>query len=653
MTVRRNGQGSKSDSDPRWRFGISGFRPVAAADLRAINTVLGLGHTSASRAAHPGGVEFIFIRNLAKPAICCDMSIQQKLGFDSEFDLTGADTRAQARTRLVVAVLVFASGLTAVDWRTMMVWGTLFALGDSLLWVATDPNNQGRHPLAFRILRLTATWISTCAWVWAGVLWWFSAGDIGKAAGTALIGGVLVYVVRGCHKSLAQLIVTGSLPAVALLSLPWFEETWRERIGLLTCTGFLVCYALSSAINAVRSYWKLKSTTAALVVKQSEAEAASIAKSQFLANMSHEIRTPLNGVLAMAHVLADAPLPPREKEAAKLICTSGQTLERLLSDILDLAKVEAGQLEIHNSSFHAGELARSIAGLGKTLAEANGAKLSLAIEPDADRYVAGDEVRISQVVTNLLSNAIKFSPQGSITLALSRTATGAYRFSVQDTGVGFGPEEKARIFERFQQADGTITRRFGGTGLGLSISKHLVEMMGGTLDCDSEVGVGSTFWFELELAEVEAPQLDEHRQSTTSEPSSTRLLVVDDHPTNLKVVELILSGAGVSVTTATNGEEALACWTEGAFDLILMDMQMPVMDGLSAVRAIRAREAHTGRTRTPIVMLTANASAEHVQAGASAGADGHLTKPITPGSLFSSIETALTQGVSASERTAA
>ncbi|RYG85945.1 MAG: response regulator, partial [Alphaproteobacteria bacterium] len=320
------------------------------------------------------------------------------------------------------------------------------------------------------------------------------------------------------------------------------------------------------------------------------------------------------------------------------ICSSGRTLERLLSDVLDLAKVEAGQLEIHHSNFNTAELARTVSELCRPTAEINDVALSLLVDEAADRSVLGDEVRIRQVLTNLLSNAIKFTPQGSVTVTLARTQTGTFRFAVQDTGVGFGATEKARIFERFQQADGTITRRFGGTGLGLSISKHLIELMGGVLDCTSEVGVGSSFWFELELPEVEAakPELQERERGLPS--ASARLLVVDDHPTNLKVVEIILTGAGMCVTTAANGEEALACWALDPFDLILMDMQMPVMDGLSAVRAIRASEAVTGKVRTPIVMLTANASAEHIEAGEAAGADGHLTKPITPAALFSSIE---------------
>ena len=563
------------------------------------------------------------------------------LGFDREFDLTGAESRAQAKTRLTVAVVVFLAGLTAMDWRVMVVWFAVFALGDSLLWVSTSPENQERSPLSFRILRLTATAISTFAWVGAGVLWWFSDGGVGKAAGTALIAGVLIYVVRGCHKSLAHMLVTGLPPAAALLALPLFEQTWREKIGLLSCTAFLVAYALSSAINAFKSHSKLRATTAALVLKQTEAEAASVAKSEFLANMSHEIRTPLNGVLAMAHVLAEASLPPREKEAANLICTSGQTLERLLSDVLDLAKIESGQMEVQLAGFGVGDLARSVAGLGQMIAEGNGVTLNVLIDPQADCHVSGDEVRIRQVVTNLLSNAIKFTPNGTVTLALSRTSTGAFRFSVQDTGVGFSAGDKARIFERFQQADGTITRRFGGTGLGLSISRHLVELMGGVLECESAVGTGSTFWFELELEEVEADQPECQKKADIGPPPSTRLLVVDDHPTNLKVVEIILAGAGMAVTTATNGEEALSRWAEAPFDLILMDMQMPVMDGVTAVRTLRAREEAEGRPRTPVIMLTANASPEHVRAGAAAGADGHLTKPISPSSLISSIDAAL------------
>ena len=490
------------------------------------------------------------------------------------------------------------------------------------------------------MLRLVATLISTCAWVSAGVLWWFSDGGHGQAAGVALIGGVLIYMIRGCHKSFIQMLVTGVPPAVALLILPLFVATWKNKLGLLACTGLLVAYALSSAVSAVRSYVQLRKTTAALMIKQQEAEAASIAKGEFLANMSHEIRTPLNGIIAMAHVMAAAPLPPREKEAAKLICSSGLTLERLLSDILDLAKVEAGQLEIQPSSFRLSDLVESAASLARTLAEDKGLRLAITIEDAADCNVIGDEVRITQILTNLISNAVKFTSHGLVSISLTKTLECRFRFSVQDTGVGFGEAEKARIFDRFQQADGTITRRFGGSGLGLSISRHLVEMMGGILDCDSTPGEGSVFWFELDLPEDEAT-VSANEPARAGPIMARRLLVVDDHPTNLTVVQIILDGAGVLVTTATDGRAALSAWEDSEFDLVLMDMQMPVMDGLTAVRQIRALEGRTGRRRTPIIMLTANASPDHIRASSEAGADGHLTKPISPSSLFASIEAAL------------
>ena len=385
---------------------------------------------------------------------------------------------------------------------------------------------------------------------------------------------------------------------------------------------------------------KVAQRTAELLHAKDAAEAASRAKSEFLATMSHEIRTPLNGIVAMAHVMAMAPLPPREKEAAKLICSSGQTLERLLSDILDLAKVEAGQLEIQLSSFHLGSLVQNATSLARVLAEEKGLRLATTIDDTADCIVTGDEVRITQILTNLISNAVKFTSHGLVSISLTKTPENRFRFCVEDTGLGFGEGEKSRIFDRFQQADGTITRRFGGSGLGLSISRHLVDMMGGTLDCESTPGAGSLFWFELDLPADEAAALAEE-PARTRPIMAKRLLVVDDHPTNLTVVQIILDGAGISVTTAADGQAALSAWEAASFDLILMDMQMPVMDGLTAVREIRAVEGRTGRRTTPIIMLTANASADHILASSEAGADGHLTKPISPASLFSSIEAAL------------
>tara|TARA_R110002167_G_scaffold14430_10_gene58663 strand:+ start:168 stop:1913 length:1746 start_codon:yes stop_codon:yes gene_type:complete len=559
------------------------------------------------------------------------------LGFDEAFDQTAVETRKQAAGRAAIGVLVFVTGLTAIEPTALLVWSAMYVTGDAVLWLATDPEHQARHRLFFRILRLCATAVSTCAWVTLGCLWWWAPGNYTQVIAVALISGVLMYVVRGCHRSLIHMLVAGVPPAVMLLILPLTAASLNARVGLSASLALMVGYAASSGLNSWRSHRDLQVTNRALADKQREAEAASVAKSEFLANMSHEIRTPLNGVLAMAHVLDEADLPPREQEAARLICTSGEMLERLLSDILDLAKVEAGQLEIEATPFHAGELVRNVASLCQARADEKGLALTVEIEPAADRAFVGDGVRVRQVVINLVSNAVKFTSTGTVRLTLGLAREGQLHFAVTDTGEGFDPAQKARLFDRFQQADGSITRRFGGTGLGLAISKHLAGMMGGVLDCDSAPGVGSVFWFEVPLPVADMAVAERISDGFQPEVSAMRVLVADDHPTNLRVVEIILRGAGIAVTSVVNGLEAVQAHATGAYDVILMDMQMPVMDGLTAVAAIRAAEASQTGMHTPIIMLTANAMPEQVRAGELAGADAHLSKPITPASLLKAI----------------
>jgi signal transduction histidine kinase/CheY-like chemotaxis protein len=565
------------------------------------------------------------------------------LGFDEAFDRTAVETRGQAAARAAIGVMVFLTGMTAIPLPTLLVWAALYASGDLTLWVATDPGNQRRRPVFFRSLRLAATCVSTCAWVLIGILWWLSPGDYTKAVGVGLIAGVLLYVVRGCHRSLVQMLASGLPPAVALLVLPFTGETTMAKVGLFGSLALLVAYAVSSAANAWTAHRRLLVTTQALVDKQQEAEAASTAKSQFLANMSHEIRTPLNGVLAMAHVLHKGDLPDREREAAGLICASGELLERLLSDILDLAKVEAGQMVIEAKAFDVVGLTWSVGALSRLRAEEKGIRLVVATDPGAEGLYVGDTVRVQQVLSNLLSNAVKFTEAGEVRVRLSRDLNGALRFEVSDSGVGFDPGVKDRLFDRFEQADGSITRRFGGSGLGLAISRNLVEMMGGKLDCDSCPGRGSRFWFSLPLPRADAETAVPGPAQTTARetPAGLRVLVADDHPTNLKVVEIILAQRGADITEVQDGREAVEAHARQVFDVILMDMQMPVMDGLEAVARIRAVEAAPGGRRTPIIMLTANAGPDHIKAGKAAGADGHLSKPITPAALFLAIADAI------------
>ena len=377
------------------------------------------------------------------------------------------------------------------------------------------------------------------------------------------------------------------------------------------------------------------------------AEEANRAKSEFLANMSHEIRTPLNGVVAMADALAQRDLNADEHDMVEVIRSSGATLERLLSDILDSARIESGQVTIEPTPFHLGRAVQDVAALWRIPAEAKGVAVAVHVHPAFDRQVEGDAVRVRQVLTNLVSNALKFTSEGEVSLTVQPGVEGDVRFIVTDTGVGFDEEQKARIFGRFQQADGSITRRFGGTGLGLAISRDLVELMGGELECDSVPGRGSSFWFEIPLPPVEARGEVESATQAVGDvrEQPMRVLLADDHPANRKVIEVMLSATAMELVPVEDGAQAVEAFQREAFDLVLMDMQMPVMDGLTATAAIRAFEARHGRGRTPILMLTANAMTEHVEAGRAAGADGHLTKPLTMAALFDGIGRALATGM--------
>ncbi|MDR3511432.1 MAG: ATP-binding protein [Caulobacteraceae bacterium] len=376
---------------------------------------------------------------------------------------------------------------------------------------------------------------------------------------------------------------------------------------------------------------------------QLKAEMASRSKSEFLANMSHEIRTPLNGVVGVADLLAAADLPKREREMAEIIRSSGQSLERLLSDVLDLARVEAGQMTIDPAPFHAGELVRAVAGLCRLRADEKGLCLQAQVAPELEGWFMGDATRVRQILINLVSNAVKFTDSGSVVITAAAPRPGMIRLTVSDTGVGFDAAVKERLFGRFQQADGSITRRFGGTGLGLAISRQLASLMGGDLDCESDPGRGSRFWFEAPF-EASAPPgavEGEADAAVLTEARSARVLVVDDHATNRTVVRMMLEPLGVEAQSAANGWEAVEALRRERFDAVFMDMQMPVMDGLEATRVIRQDERATGRRRTPVIMLSANALPEHCEASLAAGADSHVSKPVTMTDLLAALNAAL------------
>ncbi|HZW15695.1 MAG TPA: ATP-binding protein [Brevundimonas sp.] len=417
-------------------------------------------------------------------------------------------------------------------------------------------------------------------------------------------------------------------------------ETARTNTSLQRAVIAIGVVFLLFALGVVAWQWRQADR---LRTAQRRAEDANRAKSEFLANMSHEIRTPLNGVVSMADSLTRRPLGPQEKEMVELIRSSGVTLERLLSDILDSARIESGQVAIEPAPFDLEQTVSDIGALWRVKAEDKHVALEVEFDPALEGRFEGDAVRLRQVLTNLVNNALKFTSQGSVRLIVAAAPEGRVSFRVSDTGVGFDKEQRSRIFRRFQQADGSITRRYGGTGLGLAISTALVDLMGGELDCESKPGVGSSFWFDIPLPRLNpaprpAPAAEEARAVSDA---PLRILLADDHPANRKVVEIMLGATEMELVAVEDGLQALEAFRAGGFDLVLMDMQMPVMDGLTATAAIRRHEADQGLVRTPVVMLTANAMAEHVEAGRAAGADAHLTKPVTMTSLLAAIGAAL------------
>jgi signal transduction histidine kinase/ActR/RegA family two-component response regulator len=375
--------------------------------------------------------------------------------------------------------------------------------------------------------------------------------------------------------------------------------------------------------------------------RTAELERANAEKSRFLANMSHELRTPLNGVIAISETLAAEQTSPKSRELAELIVSSGRLLEQVLTDILDFSKIEAGEIALASEPFAMRSIVGRIAELHRAAAESKGLRLEWSVDPQADAHFVGDSVRLTQVLSNLLSNAVKFTEAGTVALRVDRDGE-ILRFRVADTGIGFDDEVKARLFRRFEQADDSIRRRFGGTGLGLAISRSLVELMGGTIDVASRPGVGSTFVVAVRLAEADGDLAEAAPCPTeTFDIAGRRVLLAEDHPTNQKVVQLILQSVGVEPMIVENGALALQALKAERFDVVLMDMQMPELDGLSATAELREFETAQGLARTPVIMLTANALDEHVRASSQAGADLHLSKPIRAAALIEAIIVAI------------
>jgi signal transduction histidine kinase len=464
---------------------------------------------------------------------------------------------------------------------------------------------------------------------------------------SAYYAGIIMVVIY-CSTLIRLKYRYGVLATIVLVLSYQASALWLNPIApaMLISNDFFL--GMASAVGLFSGYFQelyfRRAYAGRKVVEEARAaaDAANRAKSEFLATMSHEIRTPLNGVLGMTQAMALDRLSKAQRERLQVIGHSGEMLLAIVNDVLDLSKIEAGKLELDLVDFDLEGLARGAQANFQPMADAKGLALSVAVAEGAAGTYRGDAVRVRQILYNLMSNAVKFTTAGSVTVRIAR-GEGGLECEVADTGIGIQADQIARLFDKFVQADSSTTRRYGGAGLGLAICRELCAAMGGKIDVDSEPGRGSCFTVLLPLARVRAREaaLPERVEREAVAERPVRILAAEDNEVNQLVLKTLLGQIGIEPVIVANGAEAVEAWELGDWDMILMDAQMPVMDGIAAARQIRRREAATGRRATPIVALTANAMGHQVEAYLAAGMNGVVAKPIQVAQLLNAIAAAV------------
>ena len=565
------------------------------------------------------------------------------------------DTHRLLPSRVFSAALVaFAIG-SALGTPLALTWLASLLAAEGLARIVTrqfSPERAGErgHRAAFVLAALPINII----WAWlAAMLWLDTAADL-KLAAIAIWAGQIVYAQNYRHQPWALIAVSTVSPLASLIVFPFFffDEIGAGpntvRLGLL----ILVLTTVNTMILNRAAARRMDQLTHGLREERERALEAARAKSTFIAVTSHELRTPMNGLLGMAYALSRSNLDEAQREQVRLMIKSGDTLMQLLNDVLDLSRIEAGKVELTPAPFDLHESLHEVIDAWRDVAVVKNLDLSLEIAPGTPAWIEGDTLRVRQVLTNLVANALKFTTQGGVTLSLTASALRddgrrEICLSVTDTGPGVPQDAADRVFESFTQADDTVSRRHGGAGLGLTISRALARHMGGDLTLAAS-SHGACFIFSL-LATPALPQAPPQAEPAPQDGGmeTIRVLMAEDNPINQLVVQAMLEATGLSLTVVDNGQAALDAMRDGSFDCVLMDINMPVMDGITALEAIRAGAA--GDPAIPIIALTASALSGDRERFLQMGFDDHLGKPVKPAALITAIARAIDPGSSRSD----
>jgi two-component system, sensor histidine kinase len=548
--------------------------------------------------------------------------------------------------------MVALMGLAVFPWPYVIGWAVITTAivageNESLRIVAAGGAGVRTATRWAAVLRIGAT----TAYAFAALMLIAKGGPGERLFAFALMSASMVHVLMRYYRSprlvaasLAPYLIILVLVGIGLMRNALRDHHWLSALAPAFTIAMFAVQFWSARAQLAGAWVELMTARERAESREAAAEAANKAKSQFLSNMSHELRTPLNGVLGMAQALATDQLTQIQRERVSIIRRSSETLLSVLNDLLDLSRVETGVLSLEIAKFDLEHLVRGVAAAYRPLAVKKGLSFDFEVAEDAQGAFLGDAARIRRILYSLADNAVKFTETGGVTLRASLEDDRVV-LRVSDTGIGIGPEDCEHLFEGFFQADAGLTRSYGGAGVGLAMCRELTSLMDGVVEASSVLGEGSVFTVWLPLERVEATSKPpEVAAAATSEPVvELRVLAAEDNATNQLVLRALLAAGGIAPTLVENGRQAVEAWEKQDWDIVLMDIQMPEMSGVEATRAIRLREQQTGRARTPIIAVTANAMTHQIAEYDAVGMDGVAPKPLNGAHLFEMMDQALSR----------